>query len=145
MFIALQVVYLALFVVGVIRSRGIARILLAVWVVVSAISTVINIVAPQLVDGIGISGFGIISFGVNFIGTVLLAIALILGRPGYHGEDDRPRYPGAPTVYGQQNHPGIAQPGQYGDQPYGSYEQPRSFGSAGDPYSVPDDRGDVRP
>ena len=64
---------------------------------------------------------------------------------GYHGEDDRPRYPGAPTVYGQQNHPGIAQPGQYGDQPYGSYEQPRSFGSAGDPYSVPDDRGDVRP
>ena len=79
------------------------------------------------------------------IGTVLLAIALILGRPGYHGEDDRPRYPGAPTVYGQQNHPGIAQPGQYGDQPYGSYEQPRSFGSAGDPYGVPDDRGDVRP
>jgi len=101
-FLLPSVVSLALFVVGVVLSRGVARILLAAWVAIQAVSVAVTLLAPNLVDALGIAGWGVLNALITFGGSLLLGVALIVGRPGYRGEDapvptGYPGYPQAPT------------------------------------------------
>lgn len=116
----------ALFVVGVVRSRGVARILLGVWLGLSAVSLVLSVATPALFGALGPSGFGLVSGIVNLAASALLGVALIIGRPGY--ATDRPElgvvdgaYPLQPfrgqQAYGQQP------PQGYGQQPPQGYGQ----------------------
>lgn len=115
----MQLVFLALYIVGVVRSRGVARILLAVWVAVTAISTVLStVLLPVITEAVGFPGYGLIFGIISALGSILLGVALIIGRPGYRGEDDRP-------VYGQPGpYPPQGGPYGYARQPPQGYRQP---------------------
>lgn len=101
-----------LFVFGVVRSGGVPRILLAIWVLLSTVTSVLNIVGAALAWHMSYPGFGAAVSVTGFVSSILLAVALIIGRPGYRG---------APPAYGApMNHPG---PPPYG-QPYGPQGRP---------------------
>ena len=107
-----QSVFFALYIVGVVRSRGPARILLAAWVVVSAITFVLNFfVVPMLFNSMGAVSTSVLLSLVNAVGSILLGVALIIGRPGYRGEAVQPTGGG---FMAQPPHP-MANPGA---QPY---------------------------
>ena len=119
MFVILQVFFIALFIVGVVRSRGVARILLAVWVAISVIGTVLTLLAPGFIQRMGVQAYGLIAGTVNLIGSALLGVALIIGRPGHRplenqGYQSHLRYPANP---GYQRNAQVGYQGQ--PDPYG--------------------------
>lgn len=80
-----QLILLALYIVGVVRSRGAARVLLAVWVALTAGGIVLSIMLEQLIVSLSVSGYSLLVGIVNFVGSAVLGVALIIGRPGYRG------------------------------------------------------------
>lgn len=136
MFLILQVLMVALYVVAVVRSRGVARILLAIWAALSLVMVVLSVISAPIVNAIGVSMFSLLFTGLNFVGSVLLGVAILLGRPGvYQPDATQYFYAGPPPVYGQ---PGPSPIGgdqaRYGVQsPYAdpSGEQ----GGSGSPYA----------
>lgn len=84
-FVIPSVISLGLFIAGVVLSRGVARVLLAAWVVIQAVSIVVTLLAPNLIDTLGIAGWGLLNALITFGGSLLLGLALIIGRPGYRG------------------------------------------------------------
>ena len=87
MFLITSAITLSLFIVGVVLSRGPARVLLAAWVVVHALSIGLTVVAPQLVGAVGIGAWSLTNALIGFGGSLLLGIALIVGRPGHRGDE----------------------------------------------------------
>ncbi|SHI44486.1 hypothetical protein SAMN02745244_00361 [Tessaracoccus bendigoensis DSM 12906] len=83
--LATQLILLALYIVGVVRSRGAARVLLAVWVGLTAGGIVLSVMLEQLIVSLSISGYSLLVGIVNFVGSAVLGVALIIGRPGYRG------------------------------------------------------------
>ena len=112
LFLVPQVAMLALYVVGVIRSAGVARILLAIWVVIHFVSTLLFVFLPGAMHPTH-TVYILLTTGLGSIGSILLALALILGRPGYRG-DPQPGYgsPGYPPAAGPN-------PGYGPNAPYG--------------------------
>lgn len=145
MFVIMQVLFIALFILGVVRSRGVARILLAIWVAISVLGTVLTVLAPGIVDRMGVQAYALIAGTVNLIGSALLGVALIIGRPGHRplenqGYQAQLRYPtnpayqpnpqvgyqGQPGPYGvpsaeqsAQSQPSVGELDPYGESPYG--------------------------
>lgn len=110
-----QLPCLALYVVGVVRSRGVARILLAIWLGLSFVALALTLAMGSLVAGLGLSGFALLTGAVNLIGSLLLGIALIIGRPGY--ESGVPRaWPGPGMPTGNQGFT-TPNPPEWGQQP----------------------------
>lgn len=103
-----EVLFVALFVVAIVRSRGVARVLLAIWTLTSTVGKFLGIFAPQLFASLGYLGPSFVLGLLGMVNAVLLGLVLIIGRPGYRGEDDRRSYPGQP--YPPAGYPG--NPGQ---------------------------------
>ncbi|AQP48593.1 hypothetical protein BW730_14880 [Tessaracoccus aquimaris] len=112
LFLVPQVAMLALYIVGVIRSAGVARILLAIWVVIHFASTLFIVFVPGPLHPTD-TVYILLNSGLGAVGSILLALALILGRPGYRG-DPQPGYasPGYPPAAGPN-------PGYGSNAPYG--------------------------
>lgn len=103
-----EVLFVALFIVAAVRSRGVARILLSIWIVTSTVGAILSILAPYLFGSLGYAGPSFVLGLLGMLNAVLLGLVLIIGRPGYRGEDDRRSYPGQP--YPPAGYPG--NPGQ---------------------------------
>lgn len=109
MSVALPVLLLVLFIVGVVRSGGVPRILLAVAAMASGISIVLIPFAPQVADSIGFAGYGMLAAVPNVVSGICTGVALIIGRPGVPtqpsnlgGYPPATGYPGYPPAPGYQ-------------------------------------------
>lgn len=93
-----EVLFVALFIVAAVRSRGVARILLSIWIVTSTVGAILSILAPYLFGSLGITGPSFVLWLLGMLNAVLLGLVLIIGRPGYRGEDDRRSYRASPIL-----------------------------------------------
>ena len=111
---------LALFIVGVVRSGGVPRILLAVAAVTNGIGVLLGLFGHQISQSIGFAWYGMIVGVPNIVSGICTAVALIIGRPGVPTQPTNPGgyppasgYPGYPSVTG---YPPAA--GHQGGAPY---------------------------
>ena len=100
---------LALFIVGVVRSGGVPRILLAVAAVTNGIGVLLGLFGHQISQSIGFAWYGMIVGVPNIVSGICTAVALIIGRPGvakqqpnYGDYPPAPGYPGYPPSTGYQ-------------------------------------------
>lgn len=92
---------LALLVIGVVRSGGLPRILLAIAAGFSLIQILLIPFLPMLFESLGAPIVSLFQAVPRLAEGVLLGVALIIGRPGYLPSNAHPTYPGQP---GSQPH-----------------------------------------
>lgn len=136
----LQLTAFVLFFVAVVRSRGIARVLLTCWVALSILTTVMTVFFAQVIsDALGFLAFATLMAGVTGIGSILLGVTLVIGRPGYRTEPASPQPPSPPGSADGQYPRSVQAAGQYGSAAEPTRYQPES----GNPqqWPVPDSNG----
>ena len=69
-----EVLFVALFIVAAVRSRGVARILLSIWIVTSTVGAILSILAPYLFGRLGITGPSFVLWLLGMLNAVLLGL-----------------------------------------------------------------------
>ena len=105
---------LALFIVGVVRSGGVPRILLAVAAVANGIGVLLGLFGHQISHSIGFAWYGMIVGVPNIVSGICTAVALIIGRPGVAKQ--QPNYGDYPPASGYPGYPPST--GYQGGAPY---------------------------
>ncbi len=105
---------LALFIVGVVRSGGVPRILLAVAAVTNGIGVLLGLFGHQISQSIGFAWYGMIVGVPNIVSGICTAVALIIGRPGVAKQ--QPNYGDYPPASGYPGYPPST--GYQGGAPY---------------------------